>query len=157
MKRWLVRGVLLGVVVLLVLQVVPIGRIKNGEVTQEAPWPDAESKQLAVAACYDCHSNEVQLKWFDKIAPVSWYVANHVNEGRDAVNFSEWDRRQDTDDLAESVEEGDMPLSSYTALHPTAKLSAGEKQKLVAALEQLGEGGDGGGRRGRGGSGGDDG
>jgi hypothetical protein len=148
-KRWLLRIVLAVVVILLVLQVLPIGKIKNPPVTQEAPWPDAATKQLAVAACYDCHSNEVRLKWYDKIAPVSWYVANHVNEGRDRLNFSEWDRGQDTDDLAESVEEGGMPLSSYTLLHPAGKLDAKEKQQLVDALRQLGEGG--------GGSGGDDG
>ena len=157
MKRWLVRGAIALVVVVAVLQVLPIGRVAKRPVTQEAPWPDAASRRLAVAACYDCHSNEVDLRWYDKIAPVSWYVANHVNEGRDRLNFSEWDRRQDTDDLAESVEEGEMPLTSYTLVHPGAKLSGSEKAKLIAALQQLGEGGEDHGGRGRGGSGGDDG
>ena len=153
MKRWLVRGVIALVVVFAVIQVLPIGRIENPPVTQEAPWPDAASRRLAVAACYDCHSNEVKLEWFDKIAPASWLVRSHVDEGRDKLNFSEWDRPQERDELAESVEEGSMPLASYTWLHPGGKLSAAEKRTLVDALQQLGEGG--GGRRG--GSGDDDG
>lgn len=146
MKRWIVRVVLAGVVVVLVLQVLPVGKVRNAPVTQEAPWPDASTRQIAVAACYDCHSNQVRLEWFDKIAPVSWYVANHVNEGRDRLNFSEWDRRQETDDLSESVEKGEMPLSSYTWLHPGGKLDPEEKQQLVDALQQLGDGGRGRGR-----------
>jgi hypothetical protein len=133
-------------VALVIIQVLPIGRVKNPPVTQEAPWPSQEARSIAVAACYDCHSNQVQLQWYDKIAPVSWYVTNHVNEGRGAVNFSEWDRPQESDDLAESVEEGGMPLQSYTLLHAGGRLSDAEKRTLVDALQQLGEGGGGEGR-----------
>ena len=151
MKRWLVRVLVVGAVAFLVAQFLPLGRIDDPEVTQEAPWPSPETRQLAVRACYDCHSNEVQLEWFDKIAPVSWLVKGHVDEGRDRLNFSEWDRRQDADDLAESVEEGEMPLGSYTLAHPAAKLSAAEKATLIAALEALEEGSDDRSGRGRGG------
>ena len=152
MKRWLVRVVVLGVVALLVAQFLPLGRVDNPEVTQDAPWPSQEARKLAVSACYDCHSNEVQLEWFDRIAPASWLVQQHVVDGRAELNFSEWDREQQSDDdLAVSVVEGEMPLRSYTFAHPTARLSAEEKATLIAALTTLEEGGDDGSRRGRGG------
>lgn len=153
MKRWLVRGVIALVVVFAVIQVLPFGRVKNPPVTEEAPWPSDEARQVAVAACYDCHSNEVKLAWFDKVAPASWLVRSHVDEGRAKLNFSEWDQPQEREELADSAEEGSMPLASYTWLHPGGKLSASEKRTLVDALQHLGEGG--GGRRG--GSGDDDG
>jgi hypothetical protein len=137
MRRWLLRIVLAAVVVLLVIQVLPIGKVHDSPATKEAPWPDAASKQIAVAACYDCHSNHTHLLWYDKVAPVSWYVANHIEEGRSKVNFEEWDKPQNAHELAESVQEGGMPLTSYTLLHPSGKLSAAEKAKLVAALRQL--------------------
>ena len=151
MKRWLVRVAVVGVLGFVVAQFLPLGRIDNPSVTQDAPWPSPEARQLAVRACYGCHSNEVQLEWFDRIAPVSWLVEDHVAEGRAELNFSEWDREQESDDLAESVQEGEMPLSSYTFAHPAARLSAEEKATLVAALHALEEGGDDRSGRGRGG------
>lgn len=151
MKRWLVRVAVVGALVFVVAQFLPMGRIDNPAVRQDAPWPSDEARQLAVRACYDCHSNEVQLEWFDRIAPASWLVQQHVVDGRAELNFSEWDREQESDDLAESVDEGEMPLRSYTFAHPTARLSAEEKATLIAALTTLEEGENDRSGRGRGG------
>ena len=137
MRRWLLRLVLAAVVLLLVIQVLPIGKIHNSAASKEAPWPDAESKQIAVASCYDCHSNHTKLLWYDKVAPVSWYVANHIDEGKRTLNFDEWDKPQNVHEMTESVQEGGMPLSSYTLMHPSGKLTPAEKTKLVAALRKL--------------------
>lgn len=126
----------LAAVVILGLQLLPFGRIDRPPVTGEPTWPSAEAERLAVAACYDCHSNETRVRWFDRIAPGSWIVARHVREGRDVLNFSEWDRPQD-DDLADVVEDGEMPLRDYQLLHPSARLSPRERATLVAALQQL--------------------
>ena len=140
------RSVIAGALVLLVLQLLPFGRIDNPPVTQDAPWPDGESRRLAVAACYDCHSNETDVKWFDRIAPASWLVKQHVDEGRSTLNFSEWDQPQGRGhEWHDAVEEGSMPMPSYTLLHPAGRLSSAERDKLVAALRQLE------GNRGRGG------
>jgi hypothetical protein len=137
-KRWIVRVVVAGAIVFVALQFVPLGRVRNPPVTDDAPWPSAEARSIAVAACYDCHSNEARVEWFDKIAPASWLVASHVDEGRDRVNFSEWDQPQfKADEMHDSVEEGEMPLSSYTWLHPKAKLDAHEREVLVDALRQM--------------------
>ena len=157
MKRWIVRTALAGVIVFVALQFVPLGRVRNPPVTQDAPWPSDEARSIAVAACYDCHSNEAEVEWFDRIAPASWLVKSHVDEGRTRVNFSEWDQPQfKADDMHDSVEDGEMPLASYTWLHPSAKLDAQERGLLIDALRQLEDGRRGSGRnRGRG-SGDDD-
>ena len=153
MKLWLMGGLVLATVGFVVLQVLPFDRIEPRATTQEAPWPSAEARRLAVAACYDCHSNEPQLEWFDRIAPGSWLVARHIRDGRAAVNFSEWDREQEGDDFGEVLEDGEMPPTSYVWAHPRARLGAADRATLVAALEQLEEdrpGEDDPSRRGRG-------
>ena len=141
--RWIVSGL---AAALVVIQFVPYGRDHtNPPVTQDAPWPSAEARQLAVRACYDCHSNETRWPWYSNVAPMSWFVQDHIDDGRNNLNFSEWDRPQDTDELAESVREGEMPLRSYLVLHSSARLSGAEREELLAALGVLApEGGEGG-------------
>lgn len=143
------RGIVFGLAaVLVVIQFVPYGRNHaNPPVTQDAPWPSVEARSLAVRACYDCHSNETRWPWYSNVAPMSWFVQDHVDDGRSNLNFSEWDRPQDTDDLAESVREGEMPLRSYLLLHSSAQLTSAEKEALAAALGVLAsQGSEGGGR-----------
>ena len=87
-------------------------------------------------SCSDCHSNKTRWPWYSNVAPVSWFVIDHVNEGRQNLNFSEWGRytKRDTDGLlkqiCQEVKAGAMPLSSYTPLHPGSKLSAEDKKIL---------------------------
>lgn len=105
--------------------------------------PEEELAQILRTSCYDCHSNKVNYPWYTNIAPFSWWIKKHVNEGREELNFSEWgsfkDRRKDKK-LKESIEmvkEGEMPLDSYTWIHKGAKLSEGQKQKLYAFFTSL--------------------
>jgi hypothetical protein len=87
-------------------------------------------------SCSDCHSNKTRWPWYSNVAPVSWFVIGHVNEGRQNMNFSEWGRytQRDTDGLLKKicrqVKEGSMPLSSYTPLHPGTKLSTEDVKTL---------------------------
>lgn len=119
------------------IQLIPYGHDHaNPRVVQDAPWPDAATRAIAVRACYDCHSNETKWPWYTNIAPFSWYSVNHVEEGRIKANFSEWNQRHQSD-LAEVVQEGSMPPQSYTLLHPNAKLSKAERDKLLAALKRF--------------------
>jgi hypothetical protein len=81
-------------------------------------------------SCNDCHSNKTRWPWYSNVAPVSWFVIDHVNEGRQNLNFSEWGRYtpRDVDGLlrqmCREVRAEVMPLGSYTPLHPGSKLSA---------------------------------
>ncbi len=131
-----------GTVLFVVLQLLPFGEIEDRPITADAPWPTEESRRLAEAACYDCHSNEPTLEWFDRIAPGSWLVAEHIAEGRLELNFSEWDRyADDADDAADTLEDGEMPLDEYVRLHPEARLTDDERRTLIDALLRL-EGAD---------------
>jgi hypothetical protein len=136
-----VRWAPLGIVVLLLLfgavQVVPYGRDhSNPMVRAEPAWDSVRTRELAVRACFDCHSNETKWPWYSNIAPLSWTIQNHVDIGRAKLNFSEWDRPQEeAGESAESVTKGEMPTTDYKLLHPEARLSATEKTELVRGLE----------------------
>jgi len=120
-------------------QLVPYGRDHdNPPVRTSAPWPSAEVEELAVAACYDCHTNETDWPWYSNVAPMSWLVQRDVDRGRDELNWSEGD--DDFHDAAEAIENGDMPPTQYTLNHPEARLSRDAKDALIAALEAMDEG-----------------
>ena len=95
---------------------------------------ESEAQNLIRAACYDCHSNETVWPWYGYVAPVSLILAHHVEDGRQQVNFSEWDKPQHAEDLIEVIQEGEMPLTSYLPAHPEARLSTAEKQALIEGL-----------------------
>ncbi len=87
-------------------------------------------------SCNDCHSNKTRWPWYSNVAPVSWFVIEHVNDGRAAMNLSEWglldpDRQsRKLQQMCEQVQDGVMPLSSYTPLHPGSKLSSDDIKTL---------------------------
>lgn len=116
------------------IQLVPY-RVHNPPVRAEPAWDSPQTRALADRACFDCHSNEVDVPWYGHIAPVAWLVRDHVDEGRAQLNFSEMDRPQEeAHEAAEVVEEGEMPPRYYLALHPEARLSEAEWQLLAAGL-----------------------
>ena len=87
-------------------------------------------------SCRDCHTNKTIWPWYTQIAPVSWWLKNHVNEGRSSLNLSEWGKlppdRQDRKlrQICDEVQDGQMPLASYLPMHPAARLSEQDKQTL---------------------------
>ena len=103
-------------------------RIVNPPVTAELAAPP-EVKRVFKNSCYNCHSNETQLPWYDKIAPASWLVASDVYEARRHLNFSEIGKlpaAQQKAALYEAVnmiQLGAMPLKSYKLLHPQARVA----------------------------------
>jgi hypothetical protein len=91
--------------------------------------PPAEIVTILRNACYDCHSHETKWPWYSRVAPVSWWVVDHVNHGREELNFSEWPHddpkraARRLRSMGDVVMEGEMPLSSYVKGHPEALLS----------------------------------
>ena len=89
-------------------------------------------------SCRDCHSNKTVWPWYTNVAPISWFIANHVSEGRHSMNLSEWGRldrdRQDRKlrQICDEIQDGAMPLSTYTPLHPGSTLSEQDKKTLCA-------------------------
>jgi hypothetical protein len=138
-RKLLLRAGLGLLLVAVLLQFLPFGRLgANPPVTRDAPWPDARARELAVAACYDCHSNQTRWPLQSFVAPFSWMVARDVEQGREALNFSTWDEDDgEADDAADAVAAGSMPPRRYLLAHPDALLSDAERQVLVEALEAM--------------------
>lgn len=143
LRRRLLQGLLGLAVLFAAAQLLPFGRVENPPVTAEPPWDTPRTRELAVRACFDCHSNLSQRQWYH-VAPVSWLVARDVAEAREHLNFSEWDREQDdADDAPDEVADGDMPLWTYRLVHPEARLDEAERAELVRGLEATLDGGRG--------------
>ena len=123
----MLKKILIALAIIVVgIQFIPVDR-SNPPVTGKI---DAPSNVLSIlkASCFDCHSNETEWPWYSYVAPVSFLVSADVEDGRKRVNFSEWDKYDDEkrakklDAIIEEVEEGEMPLSKYTLMHPDAKM-----------------------------------
>ena len=133
----------------LLLQIYPMERpevtdINIDDLLKNVDVPENVASMLK-SACYDCHSNESTYPWYANIAPVKWWIYDHINEGREDLNFSEWntlskaDQAEALDDIATAVMEGEMPLKPYPVTHPKAKLSEADRQSISDWTEILAE------------------
>ncbi len=97
----------------------------------------ADVENILKTSCYDCHSNNTIYPWYTSIQPVGWWLQGHVNEGKEELNFDEFaqykPRRQfkKIEEVEEMINEGEMPLSSYTLIHSNAVLSSSQKEILI--------------------------
>lgn len=104
--------------------------------------PPAEVRELLKTSCYDCHSNHTVYPWYNNVAPVSFWLADHVKEGKGHLNFSAWDtydaKRKDhkLEEVVETVGEGEMPLDEYTWTHEGARLSQQQREAITAWAEK---------------------
>ena len=134
-KRAIAILFLVGVLGLLLIQLVPYGREHtNPEVVTEPAWDSPATRATAVMACFDCHSNQTVWPWYSNIAPISWLVQRDVDEGREHLNFSEWNTTQGAAAPA-SVEFDKMPPWRYVLAHPEANLSDADKAAFIEGLK----------------------
>jgi hypothetical protein len=104
--------------------------------------PPTEVRQILENTCYDCHSNNTRYPWYNNIAPVSYWLADHVRHGKGDLNFSEWNgysnKKKDhkLEEVVEVIEDGEMPLKEYTWTHSDAKLSENQKQQIIDWAKQ---------------------
>lgn len=90
-------------------------------------------------ACNDCHSNKTEYPWYANVQPIGWVLANHVKDGKRHLNFSNFTsmkiaiQNHKFEEVIEVMDEGEMPLPSYTwfGRHPEAKLTEEEKTALI--------------------------
>lgn len=93
--------------------------------------------------CYDCHSNNTEYPWYSRIQPVAWWLANHISSGKRHLNFDEFNtypvkkKLRKLDEVAETVNKGEMPLASYTLIHRNAKLSDADKKEIDAWVKEV--------------------
>ena len=132
--------------IVIIIQFSPIDKT-NPEVNQpddfiEITNPSLEITTMLKSSCYDCHSNETKYPWYSNVAPISWWVKQHIDEGRDELNFSEWgtfkEKRKDhkLEECYEMLEEGEMPLNEYTWTHSEAKLTSEQKKQLMGWFKE---------------------
>jgi hypothetical protein len=126
------------VATLLIIQLIPYGKDhSNPPVNGEPAWSSPRTRELMVNACFGCHSNSVEYPVYASVAPISWMVQSHIDEGREKVNYQEWNSRQgEAEETIEVIEDGSMPPSYYTMFgkHPEAKLTNAEISELIAGL-----------------------
>lgn len=102
----------------------------------------ASVQAIVARSCVDCHTNDTRWPWYSGVAPVSWFVIGHVNDGRRALNFSNWDahgRRTPGppfERICGEVQSGGMPLSSYLLMHRDARLTSSDISLLCAWADQ---------------------
>lgn len=100
--------------------------------------------EILRVSCYNCHSNETVYPWYGHVAPVSWLVSSDIRQGRKHLNFSEWelfnklDKAKLLNEIADEVNNGEMPMSIYVLMHPKAKLSKEDTKKIANWTEQFG-------------------
>lgn len=136
------KKIALGVLILLILvQFIPMNTTNPSVDTQKdfitvTKAPQAVAKILKTS-CYDCHSDESVYPWYFKVAPVSWWLKHHINEGREELNFSTWAdysvKRKDRKmkESIKMVQEGEMPMWSYTLVHKDAVINEAQQKTLV--------------------------
>ncbi len=112
-------------------------------ISKKYALPDSVETILK-ASCYDCHSNNTIYPWYANIEPVAAWLANHVHEGKEHLNFSKFSayrvNRQYhiVQGISKTVKEGEMPLSSYTLIHTYAKLSPEQSATLISWADGVG-------------------
>lgn len=147
------KKIVFATVILLILgglQFVPV-EMSNPDMEPEKDFlsmsgtPEGMATQIR-EACYDCHSFETRYPWYSKIAPVSFLISNHINEGREHLNFSAWGdygtkkQNHKLEECFEMIENGEMPMKGYVVFHSAAKLSNEGKNELIAYFKSLYEG-----------------
>ncbi len=116
----------------------PIVQAETIEATTQVP---ENVHAILKRSCSDCHSNETTYPWYSNIAPFSWLLADHINEGRRELNYSVWNtytakkKRHKMDEICEQIQSGEMPHNQYLWLHTDAKLSEDDKKILCAWAE----------------------
>lgn len=109
--------------------------LESRPVTGEIEAPK-EILAILEKSCFNCHSNENELNWYEKIAPGSWLINKDIRRAREIMNFSEWDKVSDAEHIGKMwailnmVKADKMPLAKYRILHPGSKVTESEVQTL---------------------------
>jgi hypothetical protein len=106
-------------------------------VSVEPEWDSPRTRELAVRACFDCHSSQTRWPWYASVAPASWIVRNDVDHGRADLDFTRWADRpgEEATEAGETVRSGAMPPGYYLLLHPDARLDDEERSVLAEGLD----------------------
>ncbi|EAQ43046.1 MULTISPECIES: heme-binding domain-containing protein [unclassified Polaribacter] len=105
--------------------------------------PPKDVLEIMKTTCFDCHSSKTVYPWYDKITPVNYWLAEHIEDGKKHLDFSNWSayslkkKEHKMDELYEEVEEGEMPLNSYTWTHAEANLTQEQINAVVTWAKKV--------------------
>ena len=139
---WKKIGIALAIILVIIQFIRPEKNISGNETfaiqTKYGLPNDVEN--IFQVSCYDCHSNTTEYPWYSNVQPAAWFLADHVNDGKKHLNFSEFTnmplfvQNHKLEEIKEMVEKKEMPLPSYTyfGLHQEANLTDAQRQKIIA-------------------------
>ena len=93
--------------------------------------------------CYDCHSNNTRYPWYSYIQPIGWWLAAHIYDGKEHLDFSEFKTYpkkkaiHKLEELSESINEGWMPIDTYLWIHHDATITLSDRDAINAWLKTL--------------------
>ncbi len=147
MKTW---KKILSLVLVLIIVIQFIQPKKNrgeanseNDITKTVTVP-VDLHQMLVKKCYDCHSNNTHYPWYANVQPIGWWLAAHVHDGKEELNFSEfktYDSKRANhklEEIGEVVEQGEMPLKAYTIFHQGSEVTPEEVTQIKGWLASLG-------------------
>jgi hypothetical protein len=142
----------IGVLILIILIVIQFiqptkniseeGVIGANDISKVHPISD-EVHNILVKKCYDCHSNNTNYPWYFNVQPIGWWLAAHVHEGKENLNFSTFKQypakkaNHALEEIGEVLEDGSMPLKAYTVLHEGTEITPSDKEAITSWLRSL--------------------
>lgn len=129
------------VAIVLVIQVIPVERnvstVPPGQSFEKTEKVPANVAAILKVSCYDCHSNNSRYPWYSELQPGAWFMAQHIKEGKEELNFDEFNdyskrrKKAKIKSIISQIEKDEMPLKSYRMMHGNARLSADKKKELL--------------------------
>ncbi len=148
MKRWMKFGFGFAAGLVVAVQfvrparnVAPTPTSKDDFVVAFSPPPPV--REVLRQACYDCHSNHTRYPWYTHVQPLGWWLASHVNDGKEELNLSEFGsyprklQLRKLNQISETVNNREMPLPSYTWAHPEARLTDAQVAAVTEWVDGL--------------------
>lgn len=129
------------VAIVLVIQVIPVERnvstVPPGQSFEKTEKVPANVAAILKVSCYDCHSNNTRYPWYSELQPGAYFMAQHIKEGKEELNFDEFNdyskrrKKAKIKSIISQIEKDEMPLKSYRMMHGNARLSADKKKELL--------------------------
>ena len=145
MKRFLKIALITIAVIFLGIQFVRIDRTNSsvvpGQSIESFVSVPGDVREILGRSCNDCHSYRTIYPWYSHVAPVSWFLRDHINHGREHLNMSEFGtlspekQVRKLEEICDEVRGGQMPLPSYLWIHHDALLSETDKDALCSWTE----------------------
>lgn len=143
MRRTLTSIFVLAALGVIVEQLRSEQRVAVEPINQGLPaWIYSQPGQVLLRACGNCHSDHTDWPWYGHVAPVSWWIARHVREGKEQLDFSEWEtyspsqKRDKLESVCGLISTGRMPPWLYATMHPEAKLTEKDKKAVCAWAQE---------------------